>query len=133
MGKKLRDPNLVGLMRVLCLLCTIAAATHALLVTPFPQSNQISLISRASVTEVCMTSVSKKAKAAVKKIKSSRAASKRFKPTATGKLLRRKAFKAHILTKKHPQRKQSLRRISQVDETQLKTMQKLLNVVPKRP
>merc|ERR1712113_1234542 len=128
---KLRDPNLVGLMRVLCLLCTIAAATHALLVTPFPQSNQISLISRASVTEGCMTSVSKKAKAAVKKIKSSRAAAKRFKPTATGKLLRRKAFRAHILTKKHPLRKMALRKTGTVHESEVKTYQKLLLVKPK--
>ena len=33
------------------------------------------------------------------KIKTSRAAAKRFKKTGTGKLLRNKAYKSHILTK----------------------------------
>ena len=122
-------------MRVLCVLCAIAAVANALMLAPaYPAAVQTAhAASHVRVADVCMTSVNKKAKAAVKKAKSSSAAAKRFKATATGKLLRRKAFKAHILTKKHPQRKQSLRRISQVDETQLKTMQKLLLVVPKRP
>ena len=34
------------------------------------------------------------------KMKTSRAAAKRFKATATGKLKRNKAYKRHILTKK---------------------------------
>ena len=34
------------------------------------------------------------------KIKTSRAAAKRFKKTGTGKLKRNKAYKSHILTKK---------------------------------
>mmetsp|Transcript_27902 Transcript_27902/g.65116 ORF Transcript_27902/g.65116 Transcript_27902/m.65116 type:complete len:122 (-) Transcript_27902:222-587(-) len=121
-------------MRMLCLLCAIAGTANALVHVPMSRHVQVTpAASLLRVADLRMTSVAKKAKAAVKKAKSSSAAQKRFKPTATGKLLRRKAFKAHILTKKHPQRKQSLRRISQVDETQLKTMQKLLLVVPKRP
>ena len=80
-----------------------------------------------------MTSAGKKAKAKTRKVKSSSAITKRFKATASGKLLRRKAFRAHILTKKHPLRKQRLRRISQVHEGQLKTMQACMLVTPKRP
>ena len=34
------------------------------------------------------------------KMKTSRAAAKRFKVTGTGKLVRNKAYKSHILTKK---------------------------------
>ncbi len=42
------------------------------------------------------------------KMKSRRAARKRFKITGTGKITRRKANKSHILTKKHPKRKRRL-------------------------
>ena len=34
------------------------------------------------------------------KVKTSRAAAKRFKASGTGKLIRNKAYKSHILTKK---------------------------------
>uniref|UniRef100_A0A7S0L6M8 50S ribosomal protein L35 n=1 Tax=Coccolithus braarudii TaxID=221442 RepID=A0A7S0L6M8_9EUKA len=121
-------------MRTLCMLCVFfAAVANALMLPTVTGSTQLApAASCTRAADVYMTSLNKKAKAACRKAKSSRAATKRFKPTATGKLLRRKAFKAHILTKKHPLRKQSLRRISAVDETQLKTMQKLLLVVPKR-
>ena len=40
------------------------------------------------------------------KIKTNRAAAKRFKTTATGKLKRNKAYKSHILTKKSTKRKE---------------------------
>ena len=43
------------------------------------------------------------------KIKTNRAAAKRFKKTATGKLKRNKAYKSHILTKKSTKRKRNLR------------------------
>ena len=39
------------------------------------------------------------------KIKTNRAAAKRFKKTGTGKLVRNKAYKSHILTKKSTKRK----------------------------
>ena len=42
------------------------------------------------------------------KVKTSRAAAKRFKKTATGLLKRNKAYKSHILTKKSPKRKSNL-------------------------
>ena len=44
------------------------------------------------------------------KIKTSRAAAKRFKKTGTGQLKRMKAYKSHILTKKSTKRKRNLRK-----------------------
>jgi len=42
------------------------------------------------------------------KLKTKKAVMKRFKKTATGKFVRRKAFKSHILEKKSEKRKRSL-------------------------
>jgi len=42
------------------------------------------------------------------KLKSLRAAAKRFKSTASGRFKREKAFKSHILTKKSTKRKRKL-------------------------
>ena len=55
------------------------------------------------------------------KVKTSRAAAKRFKTTGTGKLVRNKAYKSHILTKKSQKRKQTT-----VDATNVKNMKKIL-------
>ena len=44
------------------------------------------------------------------KMKTSRAAAKRFKKTGTGLLKRNKAYKSHILTKKSTKRKRNLRK-----------------------
>ena len=41
------------------------------------------------------------------KVKTKRAAAKRFKTTGTGKLVRNKAYKSHILTKKSQKRKRT--------------------------
>ena len=46
------------------------------------------------------------------KMKTSRAAAKRFKTTGTGKLVRSKAYKSHILTKKSTKRKEILEKTS---------------------
>jgi len=43
------------------------------------------------------------------KVKSNRAAKKRFKVSATGKLKREKSHRSHILTKKSAKRKRKLR------------------------
>jgi len=43
------------------------------------------------------------------KMKTNSSAAKRFKVTGTGKLMRNKAFKRHILTKKSTKRKRNLR------------------------
>ncbi len=60
------------------------------------------------------------------KMKTSRAAAKRFKLTGTGKLKRNKAYKRHILTKKSRKTKRNLRKASLVDATNIKTMKKIL-------
>ncbi len=60
------------------------------------------------------------------KMKTSRAAAKRFKKTGTGKLVRFKANKRHILTKKSTKRKRNLRQSTIVDETNVKNMKKIL-------
>jgi large subunit ribosomal protein L35 len=43
------------------------------------------------------------------KLKTRRAAAQRYQRTKTGKILRRKAFRGHILEKKSPKRKRNLR------------------------
>ena len=60
------------------------------------------------------------------KIKTSRAAAKRFKKTGTGKLKRNKAYKSHILTKKTTKRKRNLRKAAMTDSTNSKVMKKIL-------
>jgi len=60
------------------------------------------------------------------KLKTKRAAAKRFKKTGTGKLKRMKAFKSHILTKKSTKRKRNLRKSTITDATNAKVMQKIL-------
>ena len=45
------------------------------------------------------------------KIKTCRAAAKRFKKTGTGKLVRNKAYKSHILTKKSQKSKKKSEKI----------------------
>ena len=60
------------------------------------------------------------------KIKTNRAAAKRFKMTGTGKLKRNKAYKSHILTKKSTKRKRNLRKSTTVDAANVKSMKKIL-------
>ena len=60
------------------------------------------------------------------KIKTNRAAAKRFKVTGTGKLKRSKAYKRHILTKKTRKNKRNLRKAALVDMTNVKNMKKIL-------
>ena len=60
------------------------------------------------------------------KMKTKRAAAKRFKMTGTGKLMRFKANKRHILTKKTTKRKRALRKPILADETNVKTMKKIM-------
>ena len=59
------------------------------------------------------------------KLKSNRAARKRFKITATGKIMRGQSMKRHILTKKSQGRKRGLRksvRVSDADHANVKRM-----------
>ena len=60
------------------------------------------------------------------KIKTNRAAAKRFKVTGTGKLKGNKAYKSHILTKKSTKRKRNLRQATITDATNVKNMKKVL-------
>ena len=60
------------------------------------------------------------------KIKTKRAAAKRFTSTGTGKLKRFKANKSHILTKKTTKRKRNLRHAAMTDSTNAKVMKKIL-------
>ena len=60
------------------------------------------------------------------KIKTNRAAAKRFKVTGTGKLKRSKAYKRHILTKKTKKTKRNLRKAAMTDSTNVKNMKKIL-------
>mgnify|MGYP003562564234 FL=1 len=60
------------------------------------------------------------------KMKTNRAAAKRFKVTGTGKLKRSKAYKRHILTKKTTKTKRNLRKAALVDATNVKNMKKIL-------
>lgn len=60
------------------------------------------------------------------KVKTKKAAAKRFKLTASGQLKRMKAYKSHILTKKSTKRKRNLRHATMTDSTNIKTMKKIM-------
>ena len=60
------------------------------------------------------------------KLKTSRAAAKRFKKSGTGKLVRMKAYKSHILTKKSAKTKRNLRKDTVMDATNAGVMKKIL-------
>ena len=60
------------------------------------------------------------------KMKTKRGAKKRYKVTGTGKIMRMKANKSHILNKKSAKRKRNLRKQTELDQTNLKTVKKLI-------
>ena len=60
------------------------------------------------------------------KQKTNRAAAKRFKITASGRVKRRKAYHTHILTKKTRKRKRSLRRPDMVSDADERKIKKIL-------
>ena len=60
------------------------------------------------------------------KIKTKRAAAKRFKKTGTGQLKRSKANKSHILNKKSTKRKRNLRKATMTDSTNIKNMKEIM-------
>lgn len=60
------------------------------------------------------------------KLKTHRAANKRFRTTGTGKLRRNRAFHAHILTKKSPGRKSRLGSEAEVSSADAKVIRKML-------
>ncbi|MDA3789238.1 MAG: 50S ribosomal protein L35 [Desulfobacula sp.] len=60
------------------------------------------------------------------KIKTCRAAAKRFKKTGSGKYKFRKSHASHILTKKSTKRKRSLRLDNMVDKDNMKEVRRML-------
>jgi large subunit ribosomal protein L35 len=60
------------------------------------------------------------------KIKTNRAAAKRFTATGSGKFARNKAFSSHILTSKTTKRKRNLRKSALVDATNVRQVGRLL-------
>ncbi len=60
------------------------------------------------------------------KTKTSSSVKKRFKVTAGGKLLRRRAMKSHNLTKKTSKRKRSFRKDTPVHETNVPAVRKMI-------
>ncbi|MBE5938370.1 MAG: 50S ribosomal protein L35 [Lachnospiraceae bacterium] len=60
------------------------------------------------------------------KMKTRSAAAKRFKQTGSGKLMRMKANKSHILNKKTRKRKRNLRKQTEIDASNDKAMRKCM-------
>ncbi|MFH1779217.1 MAG: 50S ribosomal protein L35 [Candidatus Omnitrophota bacterium] len=60
------------------------------------------------------------------KLKTRKSIAKRFKFTKRGKILRRKAFKSHLLSKKSSKRKRSLRRPDLVSKTEREKIKRLM-------
>lgn len=62
------------------------------------------------------------------KMKTKRAAAKRFKLTKTGKILRAKVGHSHLLSKKDMKRKRRLRKVDQVHTSNVKTIRRELGI-----
>jgi large subunit ribosomal protein L35 len=62
----------------------------------------------------------------VPKIKTNRAAAKRFRVTGSGKIKRNKGFKSHILSTKSKKRKRRLRQGSMVSAVEQRNIKKLI-------
>ncbi len=60
------------------------------------------------------------------KMKTRRAAAKRFNATGTGEFKRFKAYKSHILEKKSPKRKRNLRKAAIAADADYKRIKKML-------
>jgi len=60
------------------------------------------------------------------KMKTRRAAAKRFKKTGTGKFMYRKAGSSHILTSKTRKRKRVLRKDIEISETRVKSIKRMM-------
>ncbi|HEY4695480.1 MAG TPA: 50S ribosomal protein L35 [Candidatus Hydromicrobium sp.] len=60
------------------------------------------------------------------KIKTHKGAAKRFKITGSGRILRKKACKGHILTKKNAERKRRLGKMQEVSASDRKKVRRLL-------
>lgn len=59
-------------------------------------------------------------------MKTHKSSAKRFRISKSGKILRSKAYKSHILTKKTTKRKRNLRKSTEVSSADIKKVKKLL-------
>jgi large subunit ribosomal protein L35 len=64
----------------------------------------------------------------VQKFKSNRAARKRFKKTASGKLMRKQQGRSHLLTKKSPKQKRKLSKSVEITTGIKKTYLRMMGV-----
>jgi large subunit ribosomal protein L35 len=62
------------------------------------------------------------------KMKTHKGTAKRFRTTGSGKIMRGKAFKSHILEKKSPKRKRNFRQETAVDASDVKVIKKGLGI-----
>ena len=62
------------------------------------------------------------------KMKTHKGAAKRFRTTGSGKIMRGKAFKSHILEKKSPKRKRGFRQETAVATSDTRVIKKLLGI-----
>lgn len=60
------------------------------------------------------------------KLKTHRGAAKRFRFTGTGKIVKNRAYKSHILEKKSPKRKRALRKSELVSPADAQRLKKLI-------
>lgn len=60
------------------------------------------------------------------KIKTHRGAAKRFKVTGTGKIMRRKGYKSHLLTGKSSKRTKKLRKAALVSDSEYANIRRLI-------
>jgi large subunit ribosomal protein L35 len=59
-------------------------------------------------------------------MKTHKSSAKRFKVSSSGKIIRSKAYKSHIMTKKTPKRKRNLRKDTTVSSVEVKKVKVLL-------
>lgn len=62
------------------------------------------------------------------KVKTNSSAKKRFKITGSGKVMRRKAYKSHLLTRKEKARKKQLGKAVEVNKTEMKRVKRMLHI-----
>jgi len=62
------------------------------------------------------------------KMKTHKGTAKRFRTTGSGKVMRGKAFKSHILEKKSPKRKRGFRQETEVAKSDLNVIKKGLGI-----
>jgi len=60
------------------------------------------------------------------KMKTHKSSAKRFKVSSSGKIIRSKAYKSHLLTKKTTKRKRNLRKATMVSSAEVKKVKVLL-------